>query len=63
MDASKRKIGQVKHSPNGLEMQKKANKEQISSLSINSGYGKANAIIKVHESSYVGQEPSYLERP
>lgn len=61
MDASKRKIGQVKHSPNGLEMQKKANKEQMSSLSINSGYGKA--IIKVHESSYVGQEPSYLERP
>jgi hypothetical protein len=60
-DAAKKKFGKVKNSPNGMDYPNRVNKEKVSTQSIHEP--RPNAIIRVHQSSFIGQDPSSSIEP
>ena len=60
-DAAKKRIVKGKNSPSGMENVNRVQKDKFSSQSIHEA--KPNAIIRVHQSSFVGQDPSHSIEP
>jgi hypothetical protein len=60
-DAAKKRVGKAKNSPNGMDHPNRVYKNKVSTHSIHEP--KSNAIIRVHQSSFVGQEPSFSLEP
>jgi hypothetical protein len=53
-DAAKKRFPKAKNSPSGMDYPNRVNKEKVSTQSIHEP--RQNAIIRVHQSSFVGQD-------